>query len=142
MTMRIVSVIFVIMILISATTAYGQASDLLSDLLKIVFMPPIEDLPQPPQKPPKGFWFKPNVDRERLKQDYSECREKGEKPCMRGKGYEWLSPDTLFFGRGFWYKNGTDIEDLKQDYNECRGKGEELCMMVKDYIWVNCGRQM
>jgi hypothetical protein len=138
MTMRIFSVIFVIMMLISATTAYGQASD----LLKIIFMPPIGDLPKPSQEPTKGFWFKPDVDRERLKQDYSECREKGERRCMRAKGYGWLSPDTLFFGRGFWYKNGTDIEDLKQDYNECRGKGEELCMMVKDYIWVNCGRRM
>jgi hypothetical protein len=35
-------------------------------------------------------WYKPDVGIEQLKQDYSECRAKGqEKSCMEEKGYAW-----------------------------------------------------
>jgi hypothetical protein len=154
MTMRIFSVIFLITVLISATKAYGGGGFIPN--INITFIPIPLNLPiggtepLPPQTPPKGFWFKPDADRELLRQDYGECRVKGilikgekferelydsilagEKYCMKAKGYTWLTPGT-----GFWHKTGTDIEQLKQDYAECRDKDEKSCMTEKGYAWA------
>jgi len=92
MILRIFTVIFLMTTLISATTVYGGGG--FNPTIDITFTTiplPIGIQPQTPQQPPNGFWFKPDADRERLKEDYSECRGKGEKSCMREKGYTWAT---------------------------------------------------
>ena len=89
--MRILSVIFLITTLISATTAYGGGSDPTIDITFTTIPLPIGKQPPTPKHPPNGFWFKPDADHERLQQDYSECRGNDEKSCMREKGYTWAT---------------------------------------------------
>ena len=90
--MRILSVIFLITALISATTAYGGGGfDSTIDITFTTIPLRIGRQPQTSQQPPNGYWFKPDADRERLKRDYSECRGKGEKSCMEEKGYTWAT---------------------------------------------------
>ncbi len=96
--MRFFTVIFLIMILVSATASCTGADAIgfgiglrgVSDLW------PFAPSPEPPswlryEGPSNGFWFKPDADREQLKQDYGECGVKGEKSCMREKGYTWAT---------------------------------------------------
>ncbi len=119
--MRIFSVIFFIMILVAVNTAaYGQGG----------FFP--ESLKTPPI-PPHGFWFKPGADREQRTQDYSQCRAKGERLCMREKGYFWLTSGT-----GFWYEIGTTQQQIVQDYSECTNTKRRIsCMEEKGYTWAS-----
>ena len=122
--MRIFSVIFFIMILVAVNTAaYGGGG--------FIPLPNFEGLTPP--IPPHGFWFKPGADREQLTQDYSQCRGKGERLCMREKGYFWLSSFT-----GFWYKIGTTQQQGVQDYSECRNTKRRIsCMKEKGYTWAS-----
>lgn len=96
--MRIFSVISLMMILVSAT-----ASCTPGDIIAFgvgMSLPSPSRWPKVPSRhleaPSNGFWFKPGTDIEQLKQDYSECGEigyflKGQKHCMREKGYTWAT---------------------------------------------------
>jgi len=100
-TMRILTVIVLLMILVSATASCTGADiaavDALYELLKSRPVAPLPKRPSRPiEAPSNGFWFKPGTDIEQLKQDYSECGEigyllKGQKQCMREKGYTWAT---------------------------------------------------
>jgi len=125
MAMRTFGIIFLIMIVFALNTvAYGLGGFIPLPPIGMEWTPPI---------PPHGFWFKPGSDREQLTQDYSQCRGKGERLCMREKGYFWLSSFT-----GFWYKIGTTQQQVVQDYSECRNTKHQIsCMKEKGYTWAS-----
>jgi hypothetical protein len=80
---RIFSVIFLILVI--ASIAYG---DMVFVTLPF-FRPHNAIMEQMHSRYPNGVWVKPDTDLEQLKQDYHECRGKGEKLCMMIKGYTW-----------------------------------------------------
>jgi hypothetical protein len=135
MTMRIFKLAFLIMVVVAVnTTAYGRGGFIPN--INFTFTPipliPIGTQPRTLQTP-NGFWFKPDADREQLQQDYRECRGKGERSCMREKGYFWLTPGT-----GFWYKIGTTQKQVEEDYSDCKNTEREIsCMKGKGYTFAS-----